>query len=97
MSLVVGAGTTFPRCPHHQVANLSAEILEGAVVNGPTGARALDSLTTPPEARACASAGLDAYTGHGARFVDDVAAWPSVEPSIDVTATGLLAFTLLGA
>jgi hypothetical protein len=31
------------------------------------------------------------------RFVDDVAARPSAEPSIDLTATGLLAFTLLGA
>jgi endoglucanase len=96
VSWVVGAGTTFPRCPHHQVANLTGGLLEGAVVNGPTEADELDDLSTPSGARPCATAGLDDYDGQGLRFVDDVAAWPTVEPSIDLTATGLLAFTLLG-
>jgi hypothetical protein len=29
-----------------------------------------------------------------ARFLDDVRAWPSVEPAIDFTSTGMLAFAL---
>jgi endoglucanase len=28
------------------------------------------------------------------RFLDDVRAWPSVEPAIDFTSTGTLAFAL---
>jgi endoglucanase len=31
-----------------------------------------------------------------ARFLDDVRAWPSVEPAIDFTSTGMLAFALAG-
>ena len=29
-----------------------------------------------------------------ARFLDDVRAWPSVEPAIDFTSAGMLAFAL---
>ena len=42
-SFIVGDGTTFPHCLHHQVANLvgaldgTAPILKGAVVEGPNG------------------------------------------------------------
>jgi hypothetical protein len=40
VSLVVGVGTTSPRCPQHQAANLAgpSKLLYGAVVNGPNGA-----------------------------------------------------------
>ena len=40
-SFIVGAGTTFPFCTHHQIANISgtlngaSPILKGSVVNGP--------------------------------------------------------------
>jgi hypothetical protein len=32
-----------------------------------------------------------------ARVLDDVQAWPSVEPAIDFTSTGMLAFALAAA
>jgi hypothetical protein len=35
-----------------------------------------------------------ALDGHGSRFVDDVAAWQTVEPAIDFDAAAALAFAL---
>jgi hypothetical protein len=94
VSLMIGAGTTFPRCPQHVVANLSgrqdgtAPILRGAVVNGPNSADlfadGLDEFFD--EGHACPTDGKDryaAFTGHGSRFVDDVSAWQTVEPALD--------------
>ncbi|MDR7277375.1 glycoside hydrolase family 9 protein [Catenuloplanes atrovinosus] len=101
VSLIVGVGDTFPRCPHHQVANLkgshtgSGAILTGAAVNGPNGEDTFDL----DELGDCPADGADAYaafTGNGARFLDATEAWMSNEPAIDFTATGLLAFALLG-
>jgi hypothetical protein len=40
------------------------------------------------------TAGFARFDGHGARFVDDVGAWQSVEPADDFTATALLTFAL---
>ncbi|MDO9498279.1 MAG: glycoside hydrolase family 9 protein [Nocardioides sp.] len=43
-SLVIGAGTTYPQCPHHQVANIlgarpgAGGVLLGGVSNGPASA-----------------------------------------------------------
>ena len=104
-SLMIGVGTTFPRCPQHVVANLSgsldgrAPVLRGAVVNGPNGAEnfegglggLLDGM------RRCPARGGDAfapYTARGSRYVDDVRAWQTVEPAIDFTATAALAFAV---
>ena len=94
VSLMIGAGSTFPRCPQHVVANLSgrqdgtAPILRGAVVNGPNSADlfadGLDEFFD--EGHACPTDGKDrysAFTGHGSRFVDDVSAWQTVEPALD--------------
>lgn len=104
-SFVIGAGSRFPHCPQHVVANLSGgldgtgALLRGAVVNGPNAADlfadGLDEFFD--EAHACPVDGRDGYarfTGHGSRFLDDVRAWQTVEPAIDFTATALLAFAL---
>ena len=37
-SCVIGAGTRFPRFPHHQIANINKMELTGALVGGPTSA-----------------------------------------------------------
>ena len=101
-SFVVGAGTTFPHCLHHQVANLAGSltgqgaILLGATVPGPAGVASLQGLGGMPEgARRCPATGGDrfaAFDGHGARYLDQVAASPSVEPSGDAAALALAAF-----
>jgi endoglucanase len=50
-SFIVGDGTTFPHCIHHQVANLAGShdgrppVLAGAAVEGPTRTSATDSLS----------------------------------------------------
>jgi hypothetical protein len=107
VSLVIGVGSTYARCPQHVVANLSggrdgrAPLLRGAVVNGPND-RSLFSDGLGEffeEGRTCPSRGGDRYrrfTGHGSRFVDDVRSWQTVEPAIDFTATAVLAFALAG-
>ncbi len=108
VSLIIGAGTTFPHCPQHVVANLSGsldgrgEILRGAVVNGPNDESQFeDSSSTPDNGRACPADGVDRYlrfTGdNGARFQDNVGAWMSVEPAIDFTAMMPLALSRLVA
>jgi endoglucanase len=97
-SFVVGAGSTFPHCMQHQVANLSgsldgsAPIVRGAAVNGPNDVSQFDddATSTPDGARACPADGADTFgpfTGSGgARYLDNVGAWMSVEPAIDFTA-----------
>jgi hypothetical protein len=105
VSMIIGVGSQFARCPQHVVANLSGgrdgtpPLLRGAVVNGPN---STDLFTDGlgeffDNAPACPSNGQDAYeqfTGHGSRFVDDVRSWMTVEPAIDFTATAALAFGL---
>jgi len=96
-SLVVGAGTTFPHCMQHQIANLVGSLdgkpplVRGAAVNGPNGTGEFDgSGDTPDGARACPGDGKDTFarfTGQGGRFRDNVGAWMSVEPAIDFTAS----------
>jgi endoglucanase len=97
-SFVVGAGSTFPHCMQHQVANLSGSldgsppIVRGAAVNGPNDVSQFDddATSTPDGAHACPADGADAFgrfTGSdGARYLDNVGAWMSVEPAIDFTA-----------
>jgi len=102
-TFVIGEGTTFPRCPQHQVANLAGsltggrDVLVGAVVNGPNGAENFEDIGIPDGARACPVDGRNRYAAFDrpdARYLDDVRAWPSVEPAIDFTSTGMLAFAL---
>ena len=92
VSLVVGAGTTYPRSPHDQIATLTPGVLAGAVVNGPNDAtRVEDLLTGDP------SSSFTDFDRPDAMYVDDLRISATNEPSIDFTATGLLAFVLLGA
>ena len=104
-SLMIGVGTSFPRCPQHVVANLSGTqngtppVLVGAVVNGPNDAGlfadGLDDFFST--GHACPPGGgdaLKAFNGHKSRFVDNVSAWQTVEPAIDFDAVAALAFAL---
>ncbi|WP_281170649.1 glycoside hydrolase family 9 protein [Amycolatopsis balhimycina] len=93
-SFVIGAGSVSPRCPEHQVANLTGGQLTGAAVNGPNSADRFAELNRFPTMRPCVTEGFTRFDGHGARFVDDVGAWQSVEPADDFTATALLTFAL---
>jgi hypothetical protein len=106
VSLMVGVGEDYPHCMQHVVANLAGSVdgrrplLRGAVVNGPNDATLFsdglgDRFATM---RRCPAGGRDNYakfTGRGARFVDDVRSWQTVEPAIDFTAAAALAFALL--
>jgi endoglucanase len=104
-SFVIGAGSRFPQCPQHQVANLAGslsggtKVLLGAVVNGPNDSTLFSSIDPLSDGmRQCPTGGGDAFsqfTGHGSRFMDDVRVWQSDEPALDMTATSLLAFALL--
>jgi hypothetical protein len=103
-SLVIGEGSDFPQCPQHQVANLSgsltggSKVIRGAVVNGPNGASNFIDLGIPDGARPCPVVeGADRFATFNTTdsiFLDSVSAWPSVEPALDFTATGELAFAL---
>jgi endoglucanase len=100
-SFMVGAGSVYPECPEHQVANLTdgADELLGAVVNGPNAADKLVELNAFDTMVPCAANGADdvpyaTFDGHGSRYLDEVGAWQTVEPSLDFTSTALLAYTL---
>jgi endoglucanase len=102
MSFVVGAGSRFPLCLHHQVANLAgslngrAPLLLGAVVPGPVDAHELGGELSAAEGyRRCPAHGPNPYaqfTGHGAAYDDSVLADATNEPSDDIAALALLAF-----
>jgi hypothetical protein len=103
-SFLVGAGTTFPRCVHHQVANLvgtldgSPPVLAGAAVNGTNRTNQFRWLGLPEGGRACPPDGSDPFArfnGMNARWWDDARSWPTSEPAIDFSATTPLAFALL--
>jgi hypothetical protein len=99
-SFVVGAGSAFPHCLHHPLANLSGSldgrppVFTGAPVPGPVSAAQLHHLTPPDGARRCPS-GADpyrAFSGLGAGYVDNVSSPGTSEPSLDIAALALLAF-----
>jgi len=97
-SLIVGDGSTFPNCIHHQIANLIGSqdgqppILLGAVVEGPE----THGVTGGPAGmRACPADGSDRFgelNGNGAVFLDRAQSYATVEPAIDLTATSFLMF-----
>jgi endoglucanase len=104
-SFMIGTGTTFPRCPQHQVSNLRASltgapVLTGAVVSGPAkdrrdapdGAKDLikGMVACPPES----GDELAEFTGHGSRYTDDVRSWETSEPALDMTGTAILGAAL---
>jgi endoglucanase len=103
LSFVVGAGSRFPVCLHHQVANLSGSLngkpplLLGAVTPGPVKASELRHLSAAEGHRPCPVGGGDPYaqfSGRGAAYRDNVLADASNEPSDDLAAMALLAFAM---
>jgi hypothetical protein len=99
-SMIVGAGSTYPRCPHDQIASLAANPatglgMVGAVVNGPNSADRVRELLEDPRPSPCAKGDFTAFDRNDAHYVDDMRISATNEPSIDFTATGLLAFALM--
>lgn len=103
-SFVVGAGTTFPRCLHHQIANLAGNLkgkpplLLGAVVAGPADARDFGEFGSSDEQRACPADGKNrfaAFDTKKVRYVDDTTSWPTSEPAIDYVALTVPLFAAL--
>jgi endoglucanase len=98
VSLIVGDGTTFPRCLHHQVANLAgaldgtAPILKGAVVEGPNGTLYTGFQTGMRNCPADDSDAYAAFNSSGAKFKDDIESYSTVEPAVDLSALSPLAF-----
>jgi hypothetical protein len=97
-SLVVAAGTTFPRCPHDQIASLTAGSpapgMTGAVVNGPNKAERIHELIRRGSRNPCSTTSFEAFDRDDAHYTDDEQVSANTEPSIDFTATGMLAFAL---
>ena len=97
-SFIVGDGTTFPHCLHHQVANLvgslegSAPVLKGAVVEGPNGTLYAGFQTGMRNCPADDSDAFAPFNSGKAKFRDDIESFSSVEPAVDLTATSPLAF-----
>jgi endoglucanase len=107
-SFMIGEGTTFPDCPQHQVSNLRAgvdgsrPVLTGAVVNGPNDPSLFeDGLGDYQDGMVvCPSGGTDGYaefSGHGSRYVDDVRAWQTDEPALDMTGSAVIGAALQAA
>jgi hypothetical protein len=101
VTAMVGIGRRFPLCMQHQVANLSGTldgtppIDVGAVVNGPNGKDnfegGLGGFQDGMRHCTAASRRLDRFDGHGGRYVDDVRAWQTDEPALDMTGAAILA------
>jgi endoglucanase len=96
-SFIIGDGSTFPHCPHHQVANLvgsldgSPPVLKGAAVEGPNGTLYSGFQTGM---RNCPPDNSDPFAQFNSRakFQDDIESFSTVEPAVDLTATSPLAF-----
>jgi endoglucanase len=98
VSFMVGAGSTFPHCIQHQVANLDGTtsgqppLAVGAVVNGPNGTGQFDGgLGDFQDGMVHCSVSYSAFDGHGSRYVDDVRSWQSDEPALDMTGAAIIA------
>jgi endoglucanase len=101
VTAMVGVGHAFPNCMQHQVANLAGRLdgrlpLDiGAVVNGPNGKGNFDGglggFQTGMLPCTSASRQLTRFDGHGSRYVDDVRAWQTDEPALDMTGAAVIA------
>lgn len=107
-SFMVGEGSTFPDCTQHQVGNLKGStdgtrpVLTGAVVNGPNDPSLFsDGLGDYQDGMvACPPAGNDPYAAFNrddSRFVDDVRAWQTDEPALDMTGAAIIGAALQSA
>ena len=102
VSAMVGVGTTFPRCLHHQLANLTGTtdgtppIDVGAVANGPNDESIFedglgdfqDAMVQCPPTEGNE---YGAFDGQGSRLVDDVRSWQTSEPALDMTGAAIIA------
>jgi endoglucanase len=103
-SFVVGAGSTFPHCMQHVVANLvgstdgTTPLLTGATVDGPSsyipGPGFFGSATQCPNPAGNPFQPFDQRSWH---YIDRVSSWSTVEPALDYTALSMLAFGALAA
>ena len=107
-SFVVGAGTTFPRCLQHQVANLVGDLPAGAGSAANTAGLAVgatvDGFTTPDDLGSaadlldgmtpCSVAGFAGFDSTARAYRDDVVSFDTSEPADDYTVTAMLAFYL---
>jgi len=97
-SFIVGDGTTFPHCIHHQVANLvghldgMAPVLKGAAVEGPNGTLYRGFLSAMQNCPPDDSDAFATYNSGQAKYRDDIESFSTVEPAVDLTATSPLAF-----
>jgi hypothetical protein len=66
----------------------------GAVVNGPNRADRVHEILADPRPSPCASNAFAPFDRDDIHYVDDMRVSANNEPSIDFTATGLLAFAL---
>ena len=105
-SFIVGIGTTIPDCLQHQVANLVGSLmgtppllLYGAAVDGPNAISTFRGLGFLTGMKRCPVGGGDPnaeFTGKGARYFDNVIAWPSTEPSDDYTVLSIVLYASEG-
>jgi len=105
-SFVVGAGSVYPHCLAHEVANLSGSltgagaILRGAVVDGPTNRANLRRLGAPDGYRRCPASGQNLFStfdGPNFAYVDSATSPSTSEPAIDYDGLALLAFVQQGS
>ena len=94
VSQIIGAGSTFPECPQHQIANLigshtgGSPILAGAVVEGPDSSGSSGSLTAM---KTCGTRSTySAFNANGAVYWDWVQSYTTNEPAIDLSASSML-------
>ncbi|GLW30759.1 glycoside hydrolase family 9 protein [Actinoplanes regularis] len=97
MSLVIGAGDDYPKCPHDQIGTLTRTSLTGAVVNGPNAAGRVDFLELQTPKSLCSEGSFAEFDRKDAQYVDDMRVSATNEPALDFTATGMLAFALTAA
>ncbi|HEY2298439.1 MAG TPA: glycoside hydrolase family 9 protein [Jatrophihabitans sp.] len=97
-SFMVGIGTRFPHCMQHQVANLVGStngkppLALGAVVNGPNGAGQFQGgLGGFQDGMVHCAAGPRRFNGSGSIYLDDVRAWQTDEPALDMTGAAIIA------
>ena len=104
-TFVIGAGTRFPQCPQHQVANLvgsldgTGDVLLGGAVDGPS-----DYIPTgffgPSQAPPCPADKKNPFRPFDQpdwRYVDRVASWATTEPANDYSSLAFLAAVQLAA
>jgi len=104
-TFVIGAGTRFPQCPQHQVANLvgsldgTGDVLLGGAVDGPS-----DYIPTgffgPSQAPPCPADKKNPFRPFDQpdwRYVGRVASWATTEPANDYSSLAFLAAVQLAA